>query len=146
MTRLTRALAIAGLLPLLAACPNRQTTALQVATAGHDALAQAQDLEAQLCLGVPTAVAAATLPDPTHCTTPVAATVGLTDAKHKQIVTTLASAWDYYRTATRAAQAAGTADFSNMNTALQSVLSILATLQQAPPVTALATAVQAAKK
>lgn len=147
MKRLALTLALVLTLPLLAACPNRQTTALQVATVGHDAIATAQDLEANLCFGTPTAAAAIALGgDPKHCPAPTAATVGLTDAKHQQIAAGLAQAWSAYRTATSVAQTAGSADFTSMNTTLQSVLAIIATLQQSPLVTQLSSAVASAKK
>lgn len=141
-----RKVLIVSLVFTLIGCATK-TTPVQVAVVSHDALATAQDLEANLCFGVPDAYAALALPAHDHCTNPVAAQVGLTDAKHRQINQGLAEAFQFYRTATSVAQATGTADFSSMNAALQSVLTLLATLQQTnPTVTSLVTAVKSAKK
>ena len=67
------------------------TTSLQVAQTSHDSLALAQDLEAQLCWGVPTAADGPA--NKSHCTAPIAATIALTDARHQAINAKLALAF-----------------------------------------------------
>src|SRR5258708_20284244 len=75
---------VAAVLLLTPACANK-TKPLQTITITHDALATAQDLEVNLCLGAANTAAAAALPAVNHCTTALARQIGLTDAIHQSI-------------------------------------------------------------
>src|SRR5258708_36455257 len=82
---------VAAVLLLTPACANK-TKPLQTITITHDALATAQDLEVNLCLGAANTAAAAALPAVNHCTTALARQIGLTDAVHQSIPPQLATA------------------------------------------------------
>ena len=125
---------------LLAACAS--TGLLQTLQITHDSLATAQDLEAQLCWGVPNV--AAVVADRTHCTTTVATTIGLTTERHNKLNARLATAFNLHKGLTQQAKAgAGHVDTAALATLIDSILSIIGELQQTPAVAQLASTVKA---
>src|SRR5258708_25782844 len=82
---------VAAVLLLTPACANK-TKPLQTITITHDALATAQDLEVNLCLGAANTAPAAALPAANHRTTPLARQTGLTDAAPQSLPAQLPAA------------------------------------------------------
>src|SRR5258708_9449463 len=82
---------VAAVLLLTPACANK-TKPLQTITITHDALATAQDLEVNLCLGAANTAAAAALPAVNHRTTPLARQIRLTHPLHHAIHAHLSTA------------------------------------------------------
>jgi hypothetical protein len=130
------------MLAALAACAH--TTPLQVAGVSHDSLALAQDIEAQLCWGVPDAYSEPT--DKQHCTASTAVAIGLTDARHQTIEGKLAQAFALHRSLTALAKSGGTVDYTALNAVIADVLAIIGQLQQTPQVAQLTSAVKAGAK
>lgn len=128
---------------LLTSCAGKQTP-LQVATVSHDTLALAQDIEAQLCWGVADAYHAP--PDKTHCTSPTAATIGLTDARHQALNAKLAQAFALHKSLTAVTAAGTKADYTTLNGLLADALAIVASLQQTGLVPSLSQAITASKQ
>lgn len=118
---------------------------LQVSGTSHDSLALAQDIEAQICWGVADAYSAPK-DSKIHCTAPLASTIGLTDARHKDINTKLSQAFLLHRSLNSLAESGGNVDYTALNALIQEVLAIVAQLQQAPQVVQLANAVKAGGK
>ncbi len=104
-------------------------TPLQRAQQTHDYLALAQDTEVSLCLGVPNVAAAlaANVP-PNHCTTPTAATIGLTDARHRAFEAQMAKALELHKAATTLLASAGAADLTALKQAITDLLSLVGQL------------------
>ena len=134
--------ALAVILPLTMACATTSATKrLQVAQVSHDSLALAQDLEANLCWGVPDVFHAPA--DRSHCTAPVAATIKLTDARHQSINTRLAQAFSLHAAITRQLQQGITVDLSGLSQLIAAIIAELHELQQTPDVVHLISVVQA---
>jgi hypothetical protein len=122
------------------------TTPLQVATATHNTLALAQDIEAQICFGVADAYHSPTGPAAQHCTTPTAATVQLTDVRHQQLNAKLRDAFNLQHAFEVAAAAGSAADPKTLNAAVQEALTIALQLVQTPIVQQLVANIQAGVK
>jgi len=116
-------------------------TPLQQVQATHDALATAQDLEAQLCWGVATVTAP--VPDRSRCTTAIATTVGLTDARHQALNAQLATAFTVHKAVTAQLRAGTAADLTSLRTIIAAILALIGELRPAPLVERLATSVKA---
>jgi hypothetical protein len=117
---------------------------LQQVQVSHDALATAQDLEVQLCLGVPTVTAAQALPNVNHCTTTIATTIGLTDARHQAISSQFVTALMIHKALTaQAASGATSLDYATLQASINTILTIIAELQPAPQVVQLQNSVKA---
>ncbi len=109
-----------------------KASAIQLAQQSHDYLALAGDSEAQLCWGVasvPAAIAAGVTPN--HCTSAVAATVGLTDARHQQFNALMATALKAQAAYATQLQAGGQADVTPLQNAIDALIAVVA--QLVPP-------------
>lgn len=122
------------------ACANK-TAPLESAQVSHDSLALAQDLEAQLCWGV--ARVTADVPDRTHCTTDIAKTIGLTDARHQAINSQLARAFVLHGVLTKQLQQGITVDLTQLRDLINAIVAELTNLQQTADVTHLIATVKA---
>ena len=98
---------------------------LQTLQVTNASLATAQDLEAQLCWGVPNV--AANVPDRTRCTTAVATTIGLTTERHNKLNAQLATAFNLHKGLTQ--QAAAGAKNINTEAPLDEIIEMLKTKQ-----------------
>lgn len=115
-------------------------TPLQVATAAHDSLGLAQDIEAQLCWDAPDALHGPAVK--TSCTSSTAKDIGLTDARHRLFNEKLASAINLHKQVTAQLDAGKTPDYLALNAAIVDVLSLIGQLQQTPKVQQMKTLVQ----
>lgn len=128
---------------LVSSCAARMTP-LQQVQVSHDALATAQDLEVQLCLGVPTVAAASSLPTVNHCITAIATTIGLTDARHQALSTHFVTALTIHKAlATQAASGATALDYATLKATISTILGLVAELRQTADVARLASTVKA---
>lgn len=117
---------------------------VQTMQTSHDSLALAQDLEARLCWNVASVFDGPT--DKSHCTAPIAATIGLTDARHQAINQKLSQAFTVHRSVTaQLATGATNVDLSFLSSLITAILGDLAELKQTPDVTQLVNAVSAGK-
>jgi hypothetical protein len=107
---------VLGLVP---ACGG-SLKSFRLAQQTHDYLALAQDEEATLCWGLPNVTAAiGANVTRNHCTTQVAATVGLTDAKHQQFNAQFEKALTLHKNATTVlASGAAKADLADLKAAI----------------------------
>jgi len=121
-------------------CAGTMTPLRQVQVT-HDALATAQDIEAQLCWGVATVYLGPS--DRSHCTTPVATLIGLTAERHQAINAKLKIAFDLHRSITAQIAAGAIVDLSSLETAIFDILALVAQLQQTPAVAQLASTIKA---
>lgn len=116
-------------------------TPLQQVQVTHDALATAQDLEAQLCWGVATVHQGPA--DRSYCTTPVAQAIGLTTARHQALNGKLKIAFDLHRSITAQIAAGLQVNLTSLKTAILDILAFITQLQQTPAVAQLTAAVKA---
>ena len=139
-------LGIAMLVMVMTSCSGCATTnQLRTVQGSHDSLVAAQDIEAQICWGVKSAVDPAIPDDTTKCTSDLAKTVGLTDERHKQLHAQLFRAFELHKTATTLIRNGKPADVSGINAAIVEILSLIAQLQPAPQVTQLKSSVEAGR-
>lgn len=109
-------------------------SSLQKAQVSHDALALAQDTEAQLCWGVSSVAAAmAANVTPNHCTAPTAATIKLTDAVHQDFNRLMGKALEAHMAVTRLLASGAKADLTDLNRWIQELITIVANFLQTNP-------------
>ena len=132
------------LIVALVACGGvRPVTTLQVI---HSSLATAQDIEASLCWGAANVRLVPADQDRTHCTSPTASLVKLTDVRHQTINRGLSSAFTLEIAAGQIIKAGGTPDLTLLRSTLASVLAEIAGLNLDATVAQLKAAVEAAKE
>jgi hypothetical protein len=141
MTRSVLVLLVLGLV----GCANK-TAPLQVAQVSHDTLKAALTLEAQLCFNVTYVTDVPAGAAATHCTSPTAAAVGLTDALHQQIASQLQQAFTLHATLTALEKTGAAQDWSTFNSQLAAIVTLIQQLQQTPTVVQLLQTVQGAKQ
>lgn len=120
-------------------CAARSVTP-QIIAASHDSLVTAQNLEAQLCWGVSDATAH--VEERWHCTSPQAAALQLTDARHQAINAKLGQAIRIHYAATAAARTGAAIDAGSLEKVIQEILVLVGQLVPSPEVERLTNAVK----
>lgn len=133
--------AVLAVMLLLSACAS--SNQLQTIQVTHDSLAAAQDIEANICWGVPNVAAGPA--DRTHCTGFLSTQLGLTDERHKLLNQKFAAAFDLHKDITVQVAGGNRADLSALNQIVIDILALVGQLQASPQRTNLENAVKAGR-